>query len=317
MVAANSLTMARPSPAPRVATTESPTPTEEAGEDLLSLGLGDARALVVDRELGAAAVLSAPRRGWRCRRGSTSPRCPRGWRRRAPPPGPTPGRRARGRRLVHHLVVGGQVGLLVEDAGHDLTEVQDGVAAHHPGTALEPREVQEVLDQGAETLGVAVDLLGVQARLLGAEAVPAGGQELRVAGDRADRRPQLVRGGRQEHRLQLVHRPHPVQQLALLREGLGVREGRGQHLGGRPERAQVVAVEVAAGDHPEPGDRAPAPAQDQAQRLSGGRRPAGSSEGGDGGRADAPGEELPFARTAVGDAQRQPVEAERGRRARW
>ena len=168
-----------------------------------------------------------------------------------------------------HLVVGGQVGLLVEDAGHDLAEVQDRVGCHHPGPAFESREVQQVLDQGAEALGVAVDLLGVHARLLGAEAVPAGGQELGVAGDGADRRPQLVRGGRQEHRLQLVHRPHPIQQVALLGEGLRVRQRRGQDLGGGSERAQVVAVQVAAGDHPEPRHRPPAPAQDQAQRLPG------------------------------------------------
>ena len=168
-----------------------------------------------------------------------------------------------------HLVVGGQVGLLVEDAGHDLAEVQDRVGSHHPGTALQSREVQQVLDQRAEALGIAVDLLGEHAGFLGAEAVPAGGEELRVAGDGADRCPQLVRGGRQEHRLQLVHRPHPFQQVALLGEGLRVRQRRGQDLGGGSERAQVVAVQVAAGDHPEPRHRPPAPAQDQAQRLSG------------------------------------------------
>ena len=78
-----------------------------------------------------------------------------------------------GTRLVHHLVVGGQVGLLVEDAGHDLAEVQHRVGRHHPGPALQSREVQQVLDQGAEALGIAVDLLGVHAGLLGAEACPS------------------------------------------------------------------------------------------------------------------------------------------------
>ncbi len=63
-----------------------------------------------------------------------------------------------GHDLVHHLVVRGQVGLLVEDVGHDLAEVQHRVGGHHAGPALQSREVQQVLDQGAETLGVVVDL---------------------------------------------------------------------------------------------------------------------------------------------------------------
>ena len=62
-------------------------------------------------------------------------------------------------RLVTDLVVGSQVGLLVEDAAHDLAEIQDLVGGHQPGPALEAREVQQVLDQRAEALGIAVDLL--------------------------------------------------------------------------------------------------------------------------------------------------------------
>ena len=284
MVAANSVTMARPSPAPRVATTESPRPRKKRVKTCSRSALGTP---------GPSSSTASSARS-RCSLTRTRMTVPAGEYFAAlptrldttrstacrEPATPRPGTR-----LVQDLVVRGQVGLLVEDAGHDLAEVQHRVVGDDPGTALESREVQQVLDEGTESLGVAVDLLGVQAGLLGAQRVPAGGEDLCVAGDGADRCPQLVRRGRQEHRLQLVHRPHPVQQVALLGEGLGVRQRRGQDLGGGSERAQVVAVQVAAGDDPEPGHRAPAPAQDQAQGLSGrerggqhrrrrGRRPA-------------------------------------------
>ena len=71
-----------------------------------------------------------------------------------------------------------------------------------------------------------------------AECVPAGGQDLGVAGDGTDRGPQLVRSRREEDGLQLVHRPHPVEQVALLGEGLRVGQCRGQDLRGRPERVR-------------------------------------------------------------------------------
>ena len=256
-------------------------PAEEAGEDLLALRLRDARALVVDRELGASAVLGD---------GDADDGAGRGVLRRV---AHEVGHDALHRLqrtshaeavdcLVHHLVIGGQVGLFIEDAGHDVAEVQHRLSCHHPCAALQTREVQQVLDQGAEALGTAVDMLRVGARFLGAEAVPAGGKQLRVARDGGDRRPELVGGSRQEHRLQLVHRLHPLQQVPLLGKGLCVRQRRGQDLGGGNQRAQVVFVEVPARDHPEPRHSPPAPGQEQAQRLSGQHLGGQHGGGGDG-----------------------------------
>src|SRR6478735_9945997 len=155
--------------------------TEEAGEDLFALGLRDAGAFVLDRELHAPAPLrdgdADDRAGGRVLRrvthqvGHDTLHCLIR----------TSDTQAEVR-LVTHQVVGSQVGLLVEDAAHDLAEVQDRVGCHQPGPALEAREVQQVLDQRAEALGIAVDLLREHASFLGAEAVPAGREELRVAG---------------------------------------------------------------------------------------------------------------------------------------
>ena len=69
--------------------------------------------------------------------------------------------------------------------------------------------------------------------LLGGELVPVVAEDPGVAGDDADRGAQLVGGGGEEDRLELVHRPHPLQQLALLGERLGVGQRRGQDVGDR------------------------------------------------------------------------------------
>ena len=118
----------------------------------------------------------------------------------------------------------------------DCTSVPRSSSSFSPvqGAALlQPGEVEEVLDERGQALGVALDPLGVEQAGLRVEAVPVLGEHAGVADDRRDGGPQLVRCGRHEHRLQVVESAHPRDHGSLVRVGLGVGDRGRQGLGGR------------------------------------------------------------------------------------
>ena len=78
-----------------------------------------------------------------------------------------------------------------------------------------------------------------------AHLLPAIEQQRREPDDRGYRRAQLVRRGREEHRLELVDRAHPLDEFLLAGEGLGVGQGRSEHVGGRAEAEQIVGCRAA------------------------------------------------------------------------
>ena len=114
----------------------------------------------------------------------------------------------------HHLVLAEGRGEPVDDPTHHLADVER-LQGHRQRAAVEQREVEEILHDGAERPGVGGDAPHeVEALLLG-EAVPAGGQEPGEPGDGGRRRPQLVRRGAEEHGLEAVELAQPAEGFLL------------------------------------------------------------------------------------------------------
>ena len=84
---------------------------------------------------------------------------------------------------------------------------------------LDPRQGEEVLDEVQQPLAVAVDPLDELVLLLGEVHGVVVGEELGVADDAGQRRPQLVADRRDELALGAVEVEHPLVGLPLLVQG--------------------------------------------------------------------------------------------------
>ena len=180
----------------------------------------------------------------------------------------------------------------VDDRLHEGAEVER-LDRHDEAAVVEQREVEQILDHGAQRTGVGGDPLGEVAPLLVAEAIPAGGQERREPSDGGGRGAQLVRRRAQEHRLEAVELAEPLQGLLLAGVEGRVHHGGGDELAQRTEGLQLGGVERPAGDHLEQRHAAPAPLEGERQGVA--RRQLGrrlEHRLGAGGRGHADAEQL-------------------------
>ncbi len=144
----------------------------------------------------------------------------------------------------------------------------------------------------------------------GLEGVPVCEQQAGEADDRRDGRAQLVRGGREEDRLQLVDRAHPLDELLLPGEGLRVGEGGPDQLAGRRQAVQVGLAQRLAGDDPQDAEQPSAAGEGQRVGRHRPRARSGTAAQRRHGLRDLPpGEQLPLAGVA-GRGEAQPGERE-------